>query len=83
MANPQTCGTFTTTSDLTPWSAPGLGGLSGSEPIAGTPDATPSSSFNVDWDGSGGACSGEPAASARPSPPAARPDGRARRARSR
>ena len=56
LANPQTCGTFTTTTDLTPWSAPGLGGLSGNEPIAGTPDATPSSSFNVDWNGAGGAC---------------------------
>jgi len=58
LANPQTCGTFTTTTDLTPWSAPGLGGLSGTEPIAGTPDATPSSSFKVDWDGAGGACPG-------------------------
>jgi hypothetical protein len=47
LANPQTCGTFTTTTDLTPWSAPGLGGLSGSESIVGTPDATPSSSFDV------------------------------------
>ena len=42
LANPQTCGTFTTTTDLTPWSTPGLGGLSGTEAIAGTPDATPS-----------------------------------------
>jgi hypothetical protein len=56
LANPQTCGTFTTTTDLTPWSAPGLGGLSGTEAIAGTPDATPSSSFKVDWNGAGGAC---------------------------
>jgi len=56
LANPQTCGTFTTTTDLTPWSTPGLGGLSGTEAIAGTPDATPSSSFNVDWNGAGGAC---------------------------
>ncbi|MGO9791462.1 MAG: hypothetical protein ACLP8S_18770 [Solirubrobacteraceae bacterium] len=56
LANPQTCGTFTTTTDLTPWSTSGLGGLSGTEPIAGTPDATPSSSFNVDWNGAGGAC---------------------------
>ena len=58
LANPQTCGTFTTTTDLTPWSAPGLGGPSGSEAIAGTPDATPSSSFEVDWNGAGGACPG-------------------------
>jgi hypothetical protein len=56
LANPQTCGAFTTTTDLTPWSAPGLGGLSGTQPTAGTPDATPSSSFNVDWNGAGGAC---------------------------
>jgi hypothetical protein len=44
LATPQGCGTFTTTSDLTPWSSPV------------TPDATPLSQFNVDWDGSGGAC---------------------------
>lgn len=56
LANPQTCGTFTTTTDLTPWSAPGMGGLSGDEAISGTPDATPSSSFDVDWNGAGGAC---------------------------
>jgi hypothetical protein len=56
LASPQTCGTFTTSTDLTPWSTSGLGGLSGSEAIAGTPDATPSSSFNVDWNGAGGAC---------------------------
>jgi hypothetical protein len=35
LANPQSCGTFTTTSDLVPWSAPA------------TPDATPSSSFSL------------------------------------
>jgi hypothetical protein len=35
LANPQTCGAFTTTADLTPWSAPV------------TPDATPSSSFPI------------------------------------
>jgi hypothetical protein len=44
LATPQTCGAFTTTSDLTPWSSPV------------TPDGTPSSTFNVDWDGNGGAC---------------------------
>ena len=55
---PRRCGTFTTTTDLTPWSTSGLGGLSGTEPIAGTPDATPSSSFDVDWNGAGGACPG-------------------------
>ncbi len=44
LANPQTCGPQTTTADLTPWSTPQ------------TPDATPTSSFDVDWDGQGGAC---------------------------
>jgi len=60
LANPQTCGTFTTRTDLTPWSAPGLGGVSGTEPIAGTLDAAPSSSFNIDWNGAGGVCPGMP-----------------------
>ncbi len=36
LVNPSTCGLFTTTSDLAPWSAPFSG-----------PDATPSSSFNI------------------------------------
>ena len=36
LSNPQSCATFTATSDLTPWSAPA------------TPDATPSSSFGID-----------------------------------
>jgi hypothetical protein len=42
---PSVCGPAVTTSDFTPWSAPGLTpqGLS----VAGTPDATPSSFFNV------------------------------------
>ncbi len=35
LANPRGCGTFTTTSNLTPWSAPA------------TPEATPSSSFQL------------------------------------
>ena len=47
LANPQSCGPARTETDLTPWSAPGLGGLSGSEEIPGTPDAFPSSSFEV------------------------------------
>jgi hypothetical protein len=42
LANPQTCGTATTTSLLEPWShQPGPG------EAEGTPDATPSSSFDV------------------------------------
>jgi hypothetical protein len=36
LATPQACGTFPTTSDLMPWSAPDSG-----------PDATPSDSFNI------------------------------------
>jgi Domain of unknown function DUF11 len=44
LATPQSCGSFVSTADFTPWSAPI------------TPDATPSSSFSVDWDGNGGAC---------------------------
>ena len=35
LANPETCGTFTTTSDIAPYGSPA------------TPDATPSSSFNI------------------------------------
>jgi hypothetical protein len=44
LATPQACGVATTTSDFTPWSSPV------------TPDANPTSSFRVDWDGSGSAC---------------------------
>jgi hypothetical protein len=48
LATPQSCGKYTTTTDFTPWSTPI------------TPDATPSSSFNIDWDGNGGACPAVP-----------------------
>jgi hypothetical protein len=44
LATPQVCGAYTTTSDLTPWSTPA------------TPDATPSSPFNVGWEEHGGVC---------------------------
>jgi hypothetical protein len=44
LTNPQVCGTASSTSDLTPWSAPV------------TPDALSQDSFSVDWDGAGGAC---------------------------
>ncbi len=44
LATPQTCGPVTTTSDLVPWSTPI------------TPDANPTSVFDVDWNGEGGAC---------------------------
>ena len=44
--NPAVCGPATTTTDFTPWSAPGITpeGLS----MPGTPDATPSSFFEVE-----------------------------------
>lgn len=44
LANPQMCGSATTTSDLSPWSSPL------------TPDALPVAAFPVNWDGAGGAC---------------------------
>jgi hypothetical protein len=44
--NPAACGPATTTSDLEPWSAPGLIPPSGPF-VPGTPDATPFSSFVV------------------------------------
>ncbi len=46
LATPQSCGVFTATSDLTPWSTPG------------TADATPSSTFQVTSGAGGGACPG-------------------------
>jgi hypothetical protein len=48
LSTPQTCGTFTGTSDMVPWSTPY------------TPDATPSASVNISWDGHGGACPATP-----------------------
>jgi hypothetical protein len=48
LATPQVCGPATTTSDLVPWSSPV------------TQDATPFSSFDVSWDGNGGACPAVP-----------------------
>jgi hypothetical protein len=50
LANPPTCGPATTTADLSPWSAPI------------TPDATPASTFLVDWDALGGRTSACPSA---------------------
>jgi hypothetical protein len=44
LATPQSCGTFTSTATLIPWSAPV------------TPSATPESQFGVDWNGAGEAC---------------------------
>ena len=45
LASPANCGAAVLTSDFTPWSAPGT--LEGSF-VAGTPDASPSSSFKVE-----------------------------------
>jgi len=44
LSTPSTCGTYTTTSDLTPWSAPA------------TPDARPTSSFGITQAPGGGRC---------------------------
>ncbi|HEY5288356.1 MAG TPA: hypothetical protein VIJ50_14770 [Solirubrobacteraceae bacterium] len=44
LATPQVCGTATSTSDFVPWSTPI------------TPDANPTTSFNVDWNGNGAPC---------------------------
>ncbi|MGC2374837.1 MAG: hypothetical protein WA484_13270 [Solirubrobacteraceae bacterium] len=43
--NPPLCGPAVTTSDFTPWSAPGT--TPAGQVVAGTPDATPSSFFDV------------------------------------
>jgi hypothetical protein len=48
LATPTTCGTFTTTTDLVPWSTPG------------TPDAHPTSSFQVTAGPNRSACVGSP-----------------------
>jgi hypothetical protein len=44
LATPQACGRYVTTTDITPWSSPI------------TPDATPSSAFDVSFDGQGAPC---------------------------
>ncbi|HSS33413.1 MAG TPA: hypothetical protein VLL27_09060 [Solirubrobacterales bacterium] len=56
LATPVTCGAFTTTTDLVPWSTPG------------TPDAHPSSSFQVTSGPNGSPCAATP--QARPFAPA-------------
>ncbi len=48
LSTPVTCGTFTTTTDMVPWSTPG------------TPDATPSSSFNITAGPNGSSCVSTP-----------------------
>jgi hypothetical protein len=54
LVNPVTCGAAKTTSLLTSWSRGGT--RTDGVPVAGVPDATPSSSYDVSWDGNGGAC---------------------------
>jgi hypothetical protein len=54
LANPQSCGVARTGGLFVPWSRGGT--RSDGVVVAGTPDATASSSFNVSWDGQGGAC---------------------------
>jgi hypothetical protein len=54
LVNPAACEAAKTTSVLTPWSRGGT--RSDGVVVPGTPDATPSSSFDVSWDGNGGSC---------------------------
>jgi hypothetical protein len=48
IANPSACGPAVTTADFTPWSEPGITPAPESLLMAGTPDATPSSYFDVE-----------------------------------
>jgi hypothetical protein len=48
LANPAVCGPATTTANFTPWSAPGVTPAPESLFVAGTPDATWTSFYNVD-----------------------------------
>jgi hypothetical protein len=54
LVNPLTCGVAKTTTVFTPWSRGGT--RSDGVQVSGTPDATPSSSFEVSWDGHGAPC---------------------------
>ncbi|HEX5922871.1 MAG TPA: hypothetical protein VFY45_03500 [Baekduia sp.] len=54
LANPPTCGVATSAGVFTPWSRGGT--RSDGVVVPGTPDATSGSSFDVSWDGQGGAC---------------------------
>jgi hypothetical protein len=54
LANPATCTTATTSGVFTPWSRGGT--RDDGVQVAGTPDATTSSSFDVSWDGQGAGC---------------------------
>jgi hypothetical protein len=54
LVNPTTCGAATTSGVFTPWSRGGT--RSDGVVVPGTPDATSSSSFDVNWDGKGAGC---------------------------
>jgi hypothetical protein len=54
LANPAACMTATTSGVFTPWSRGGT--RDDGVEVAGTPDATSSSSFDVSWDGNGAGC---------------------------
>ncbi len=54
LVNPISCGAATTTSVLSSWSQGGT--RTDGVTVAGVPDATPSSSYNVSWDGNGSGC---------------------------
>jgi hypothetical protein len=54
LVNSPSCTTATTSGVLTPWSRGGT--RSDGVNVAGTPDATPSSSYDVSWDGNGSQC---------------------------
>jgi hypothetical protein len=55
LANPPTCGTYTTESLLTPWSE---GGTFEGKEVLGTVAEPQKSAFNVSWDGAGAECPG-------------------------
>lgn len=54
LVNPLVCGAAKTSSVMTSWSRGGT--RSDGVTVAGVPDATPSSSYGVSWDGAGGGC---------------------------
>jgi hypothetical protein len=54
LVNPVACGAAKTSSVMTSWSRGGT--RSDGVTVAGVPDATPSSSYDVSWDGNGGSC---------------------------
>jgi len=54
LVNPVACGAAKTSSVMTSWSRGGT--RSDGVTVPGVPDATPSSSYDVSWDGAGGSC---------------------------